>query len=278
MARGKLIALGLLLSLASCQVPRSEAIQGKVADAVERGIAGGRGSFDHAAWDEILRSYARQEGRRFDYAGLKRSELPRLESYLDALGRADLSSLSRDQLMAFLINAYNAYTVKTILDEMSAEGEYRISSIREIPRVFERKVHRMGGFQLSLDNIEHNLLRPFFRDPRVHFAVNCASVSCPPLRPEAFEADRLDEQLEEATRLALSSPDYLRVEGDRLLVTKILDWYGEDFVKDGWRGAEKDLLSYLRKYADQEVRRFIDSRGSRPSLRFMDYDWGLNKP
>lgn len=271
------LAWGGTLLLFSCQPPPSEAIQGKVAAAVERGMAGGRGSFDHAAWDEILQAYAREGGRKFDYAGLKKKDEARLESYLDSLARVELPTLSRDELMALFINAYNAYTVKSILARVTPEGEYRIASIRTISRVFERQEHVVGGFRLSLDNIEHNILRPLFRDPRVHFAVNCASVSCPPLPPEAFNGGELDRQLEEAMRLALASPDYLRVDGDRLLVTKILDWYGEDFVKEGWRGAERDLASYLRKYASDDVRRFLDSRASPPDIGFIDYDWSLNR-
>jgi len=278
-SRKRLVLTGwVTISLLCCQPPAPLTLQGKVTEAVQRGIDSGRGVFDHALWDQILKAHAREAGRKFDYAGLKKKDEAQLNAYLDSLSRADLSWLGRDELMALLINAYNAYTVKTVLGAVTAEGEYRIFSIREIPRVFDGPKHSVGGFGLTLDNIEHNLLRPLFRDPRVHFAVNCASISCPPLLPEAFSGARLDQQLEEATRLALVSPDYLRVEEDRLRVTKILDWYGEDFVNPGWRGAEKDLVSYLRRYASDEVRRFLGSRTSAPQIEFMDYDWGLNRP
>jgi hypothetical protein len=273
-ALGSIAALLALGSLA-CHAPPSEAIQGKVFDAVQRGIESGRESFSHDAWDEILQLYDKDGGRSFDYAGLKKEEAL-LEAYLETLTRAPLSRLSRNELLALSINAYNAYTVRTILGKLSRDGAYSIESIRDISEVFGRKKHVVGGFTLSLDNIEHNLLRPLFNDPRIHFAVNCASISCPPLPPKAFRGETVDEQLEEATRLALQSPDYARVEGDRLLLTKILDWYGEDFVNPDFRGAEATLPAFVRKYATGSVGEWIDAQ-AKPRVKFMDYDWRLNR-
>jgi hypothetical protein len=137
--------------------------------------------------------------------------------------------------------------------------------------------HRIGGFTLSLNNIEHNILRPFFKDPRIHFAVNCASVSCPPLLTRSFTAESVDDQLEFLTRNALSSDDFVRVEGDTLVVTKLLEWYGPDFITKGYKGAEKDLVSFILKYAREDVRDWIESQPSPATVEFMDYDWALNK-
>ncbi|MGH9392009.1 MAG: DUF547 domain-containing protein, partial [Vicinamibacteria bacterium] len=175
-----------LLVVASCGAPAPEPLRGDLSSVLERGIRAGTASFDHSPWDEILSKYALENGRRFDYAGLKKEE-GILRSYLGSLADADLGNLSAPELEARFINAYNAYTIRTILDRVSANGDFEIESIRDIEEVFTREAHGVGGFRLSLDNIEHNVLRPTFRDPRLHFAVNCASISCPPLPPDAFE-------------------------------------------------------------------------------------------
>jgi len=273
----RLSAAGAVAALlVGCRAPRAERIQGKIAEAVLQGISHGSGTFDHSVWDGILQSYAIRNGRGFDYAGLKQEESG-LDAYLQSLARADLGSLPRNELLALFVNAYNAYTVKTILAHVEKDGPYEIESIRNIPRVFEREIHDVGGFVLSLDNIEHNILRPIFRDPRIHFAVNCASVSCPPLFTRAFSGSRIDEQLDSATRRVLSSPDYVRTEDDKLLVTRILDWYGEDFVDESFQGAEGSLPAYINKFTPPEVRDWIESRSSTPQVEFMDYDWSLNR-
>jgi hypothetical protein len=152
-----------------------------------------------------------------------------------------------------------------------------VKSIRDIPDVFDRPTHRLGGFDLSLNNIEHNLLRPLFRDPRIHFVVNCASISCPPLLQETLAGGTLESQMEYAARQTLSSPDYVRVEKGKLKVTRLLEWYGADFVTPGFHGAEKTLPRYIRKYASDEAARWLDSAGEDPSVSFMDYDWSLNR-
>jgi hypothetical protein len=266
-----------LLVLAACGVPDPEPIEGDLASVLERGIREGTAGFDHGAWDEILSRNALENGRRFDYAGLKKEE-GLLKDYLDALAEADLETLRGPELEALFINAYNAYTVRTVLDRVREDGGFEIESIRDIENVFTREAHVVGGFRLSLDNIEHNVLRPTFRDPRLHFAVNCASISCPPLPADAFEGDRVEEQLESAARNALASPDYASVEGDALLLTKILEWYGTDFVNPEYRGSEASLPAFVARYANEDVRRFLEERNNEVEVRFREYDWRLNRP
>ncbi len=263
----------------SCQAPEAEPVRGDLESSVKQGFAEGRQSFDHSGWNELLGKYAKEDGRKFDYAGLKSDEADevRINEYLTALAEAELPTFSRPELLALFINAYNAYTVKTILDKVSAQGEYEIKSIRDIRSVFDREEHVVGGFRLSLNNIEHNVLRPYFKDPRIHFAVNCASTSCPPLPVKAFTGESVEEQLEAEIRKVLSSPDYIRVEEGRLLVTKIMDWYGSDFVKEGYLGAEKHLSDYIKKYTRQDVREWIVSQSSPPKPKFIKYDWSLNR-
>ncbi len=264
------------LLVTCCLVPDAAPLQGAAARAIEKGLSEGKATFDHGVWDEILQQHAKMDGRKFDYAGLKKEE-DKLDGYLRKLAEVDLSSLPANELLALFANAYNAYIVKTILGRVSSDGNYHTKSIRDIPDVFTIETHQVGGFSLSLDNIEHNILRPTFKDPRLHFAVNCASTSCPPIPTRAFAAQRVDGQLDEVTRAVLGSPDYIRVENDRLLVTRIMDWYGSDFLTEGYRGAEKNLGAYIRKYTREEVRRWIDSQASTAEVKFMEYDWSLNR-
>ena len=259
---------------ASCGAPRAAPIGGDISTVLEHGIEDGSHRFDHSAWDELLRRHAKQNGRRFDYAGLKRDE-DRFNAYLESIAAVDLSTLSSTEIQALFANAYNAYTIRTILDHVGDDGSYAIASIQDVPDVFVRKVHDVGGFELSLDNMEHNVLRPMFKDPRFHFAVNCASISCPPLPDRAFTGDGLVDQLETATRHALQNPDYVAIDGDALLVTKILDWYGEDFVNPEYHGSETTLPAFIAKYATEDVAARI---AEGVNVKFRDYDWGLNKP
>lgn len=264
------------MATAGCPAPEAQRIGGDIAETLETAFETGTESFDHTAWNKILEKHVRQKGRRFDYAGLKKEE-SKLDEYLEHLARVDLATLAPSALKALFINAYNAYTVQTVLERVSPGGTLEIASIRDIPNVFEREAHVVGGFTLSLDHMEHNILRPYFKDPRVHFAVNCASASCPPLPPQAFEEDTVDRQLEEAAREVLRDPDYVRVEDDQLLVTRIMDWYRSDFISPEFEGAEESLPAFIRKYTREEVREWIDSREGTPNVAFMPYDWSLNR-
>lgn len=264
----------LLIAVAAC-VPRAEVIEGTLPELIERGIASGDAAFDHSEWDRLARAHARERGRRFDYAGMKREEAA-LDRYLAALGAADIPSLSGDELAALFINAYNAYTVKTILNRVSPEGDFGIESIRDIEDVFGVTAHTVGGHALSLDDMEHGVLRPIFRDPRVHFAVNCASLSCPPLPEHAFTGDGLEEQLEAATARTLGDRDYVRAEDGTVVLTRILDWFGDDFTDPGNRGAEASVARFAARY-NAEARTLLDTNDSAP-VRFLDYDWNLNRP
>ncbi len=272
------LAVGLLLLFpaSGCSAPRAVVLKGEAEAAIRKGIESGRGVMDHSRFDRVLHLHAREMGSRFDYAGLK--ERPEdLDAYLQEVGKADLASLSRDELMALLVNAYNAYTIQSVLETLTAVKPEGVKSIREIPGVFDRATHNVGGFLLSLNHLEHNLLRPLFRDPRVHFVLNCASVSCPPLLQEALTGGLLESQLEYAARQTLSSPSYVRLERGTLKVTKLLDWYRADFITPGFQGAEKTLPLYIRKYASPEVARWLDSAGENPPLVFLNYDWSLNR-
>jgi len=275
---GRWLLAGLVaVTSAACGAPRAAPIGGDISSVLAHGIEDGSARFNHSSWDELVQRHAKDGGRRFDYAGLKADE-EQFDAYLGALADADLSALSSNEIQALFANAYNAYTIATILDHVSADGAFDIESIRDVADVFGRKDHTVGGFLLSLDNMEHNVLRPLFKDPRFHFAVNCASISCPPLPTRAFTGDEIDKQLDTVTRNALTNPDYVSIDNDALLVTKIMDWYGGDFVNPEYKGSEKSLPKFIAKYATAEVRELVASGGDSVSVRFRDYDWGLNKP
>ena len=256
-----------ILALMACDAPESRPAEGPVADDVRLALESGNDSFRHAEWDSLLASGTRDG--LVDYE-VFRQRRPTLERYLERLGSAPLAQLTGPHLMALLINAYNAYTIQSILDHPG------VSSIREIPGVWTDRTHRVGGHELTLDEIEHNLLRPFFRDPRIHFAVNCASMSCAPLPTWAFDGERLDAQLEERAAAFLSDPANVRLADGALEVSRYFDWYGEDFTAAGWHPIAATIPDFIAPYATDEVREAISGAPEAVSLRFLEYDWSLN--
>jgi len=260
------LVFGLTLSTA-CGAPASRPASGEIADQIRAALDSGDATFDHATFDRLLAEGTRDGFVDYGYFQEHRDEL---DGYLSRVARANLASLEPDDLMALLINAYNALTIQSILDHWPVE------SIRDIDGVWNRATHTVGGQEVTLDAIEHNLLRPFFKDPRIHFAVNCASLSCAPLAPWAFTGEGLEEQLEDRTRGFLSAPKNVRIEGETLLVSKYFDWYGEDFTQEGWEPIAKTIPAFIARYTRPEVRAFIESQDGDPPLRFLEYDWSLN--
>lgn len=258
--------LAALAGVAAC-APASRPAGGAVADAVRASLASGRATFDHGQWDRLLAAGTANGLVDYRYFQEHRAEL---DAYLDRVAAADIAALTAAHLEALLINAYNALTIRSILDHPE------VSSIREIDGVWTAAKQRVGGFELTLDEIEHNLLRPFFKDPRIHFAVNCASRSCAPLPPWAFTGERLDEQLEERSRAFLQDPANVRVEGDLLLLSKYFDWYGGDFTGEGWARRADSIPLFVARYATPEVAEFIGAGGGKPKIELLDYDWALN--
>jgi hypothetical protein len=252
------------------------------------GSAWAQSAFDHghAAWTGLLKRHVvvLRDGRvsQVRYAGFS-ADRAALRAYLQTLSsvsESEFSAFGKAQQQAFLINAYNAFTVELILTKYPG-----IRSIKELGTLFQSP-WKIGwvpllGRKVSLDDIEHRMLRQRGRydDPRVHFAVNCASVGCPALREEAFVPDRLDAQLEQQARRFLSDRSRNRFdrERERLEVSKIFDWYGEDF-RLGHRGIAS-LRGFLARFADQladnaDHRQRIRSQGV--DVVFLDYDWTLN--
>lgn len=222
-------------------------------------------TFDHGLLDQVLRNYV-DSGGLVDYEGLRKEPGP-LDRYLESVAGVDLSALSRDEELALLINVYNAATLRLILDH------YPVGSIRDIPADRRWKDARwiVGGHRWSLDAIEHEQIRPRFEDPRIHFALVCAAVDCPPLRSEAFTADKLEDQLEDQTLRVHNDPRWLRFDRQRGIVelTPLYKWYGEDFLLHG-----PSVLEHASRY-HAPLRRVLEG-GELPRIEWREYNWSLN--
>jgi hypothetical protein len=219
---------------------------------------------DHSIWAELLNKYAKPDG--VDYAGFK-SEEEKLDRYLKVLEHIDLKMLSDAEQFATYINAYNAWTIKLIL------GAYPgIQSIKELGTFFkspwEKKLVRINGEVLTLDDIEHHILRPRFKDPRVHFAINCTAASCPPLRSEPYLGSALDGQLDRATRSFINNPGTYRLEDDSLYVSRIFKWFSEDF--------NNDVIGFYLKYAENDLKERLAQKKEVIQVKYLHYDWSLN--
>ncbi len=261
-----LALVAVIAGATACAAPAAERATGALADAVDRSLRAGTATFDHSAWDALLRDGT--DGGLVDYAFMAANR-GRLEEYIGGLAAVDLSQLQRDELKALLINAYNAFTVVAILDHPG------VASIRDIDGVWSDLTWEVGRYRLTLDNIEHNILRPFFEDPRIHFAVNCASRSCAPLPQWAYRAAELEEQLEERSRAFLTDPRNVVLEGGRLKISRYFDWYGDDFTAVGWTPRAESIQEFIARYATEEVRAAIEGNPDL-GLDFRDYDWSLN--
>jgi hypothetical protein len=239
----------------------------------------------HAAWDVLLKRHVvvARDGNssRVDYAGLRGGQ-GALQAYLDGLSavtQAEYLGWSREQRLAFLINAYNAFTVRLILTRYPD-----LKSIKDLGGIlsspWKKQFFTLLGKPLGLDDVEHGLIRApgAFDEPRIHFAVNCASVGCPMLRAEAYVAERLNVQLDDAARRFLSDRSRNRFDAasGALEISKVFDWYGTDFA--AMKGA-KSVAGFLARYADvladaPDARERV--REGRAPLRYLDYDWTLN--
>lgn len=242
-------------------------------------------SFDHAAWDTLLkRNVISARGgatTQVRYDGMARDRQA-LKTYLVAasrIGRPTFDSWSKPDQLAFLINVYNAATVELVLT-----GYPKIASIRDlggfIQTPWQKPFVPLLGKAQSLDDIEHGLIRGSdrYNDPRIHFAVNCASIGCPALARSAFRGATLDAQLETVTRSFLADRTRNRAEGNTLMLSSIFKWYRGDFEK-GWRGA-RTLPQFLGRYHDSlglAPAARAQLLGGRTAIRFLDYDWRLNK-
>lgn len=236
------------------------------------GVHGQSRTVDHGPFSALLAQHVRNGLVNYDAF----RDAPAFSRYLATLASTDPSALPRTEQLAFWINAYNAYTIAQI----NAHGER--ASIKNINKSFgfvkaggawSEPMATVNGTRYTLDQIEHERIRPVFREPRVHFALVCAALGCPPLRSEAYTAARLDAQLEDQAReFLLRSPAKNRVDVSSRTVhlSRIFDWYGDDFAPDA-RGVQRWLSRY---WPAGEERSMLEAGSAR--LRWTDYDWSLN--
>ena len=227
-------------------------------------------------------------GASVDYARLARdrSIVDAATRSFDAADTHPEPTWSRTERFAFWINAYNAFTIAAIVDHYPIRRRWFSlapgNSIRQIDGVWTRLTWRAAGRAVTLDHIEHEILRPAFNDPRVHFAINCASRSCPPIRSEPYAADRLESQLDDSARRYLASPFGLQIDGSRLKVSSIFKWYGEDFVaRFAGTGADRTradrdraVLGFVAAYGPPAAAALARSGEAR--VEVLSYDWSLN--
>jgi hypothetical protein len=221
----------------------------------------------HQLWNELLKSNVKSDGQ-VDYKGFIR-EKPKLEKYLKLLSEnaPDRKTWSKNEQLAYWINVYNAYTVKLIVDF------YPTKSIRDLgPRikiplikdVWHYKFFKIAGVEMSLDEVEHSILRKEFEEPRIHFAINCASVSCPSLLNEAFVAANLENQLTRVTTTFINDPTRNKISSQSAQLSSIFSWFKGDFTKKG------TLIEFLNRYSKVKI-----SPNAR--ISFLDYNWNLNE-
>ena len=218
-------------------------------------------TFDHSAFDAVLKKHVDAEGF-VDYPGLKADRGP-LDAYVKTLAGAPFDKLGRDEKLALLLNAYNAFTLELILNH------YPVKSIRDIDQPWDQRDFTLAGEKVTLNEIEHQRIRPKFAEPRVHLALVCAAFSCPKLRDEAYTGAKLDAQLADQSDYCMTHPRWLQLDEADLKLTSIMKWYGGDF--------DQTVGSPLKFAASHnaDVKK-LTAADKKVSVGFLDYDWTLN--
>ena len=260
----KISSLFLLLSLVSCGVSNVKSSSEPIS---------------HAVFDSLLQKHVTPEGA-VNYKGFIQDSV-QFDNYLTLLknNHPNKKNWSRDEQLAYWINAYNAFTVKLIIDHYPVKSIKDIKSgIGFVNSVWDIKFFKIEGQEYDLNNIEHSIIRKEFDEPRIHFAVNCASYSCPRLRNEAFTAERLEEQLEDQARKFFNDKRKNDIiSEDKIVLSSILKWYSTDFTNKGiisrvfgGKGRTLNLIKFVNPYVDIDIRRDAE-------IEFMDYRWDLNE-
>jgi len=224
-----------------------------------------QGLVSHQAWDLLLKKHVSQDGS-VNYAGFLRDR-KELQDYLDRLSaNPPEERWTRNETMAFWINAYNAFTVKLVLDHYPVHSiRYIRKGIPFINSVWDMPFIQIGGEKMDLNHIEHGILRRQFREPRIHAAINSGSISCPVLRNEAFNPSRLGWQLDDAMRQFINDRQRNQLQGSTIRISKIFSWFSTDFRING-----APLTDYLNRYARIPVPR-------RTKVEYLPFDWRLNE-
>ena len=219
----------------------------------------------HEVWDELLKTGVLKNGLVNYKAFIRQKD--RLEQYLALLSNnaPNPKTWTREEQLAYWINAYNAFTIKLIADNYPVESikDLHPVNIPFVSSVWQKKFFQIGGTKMSLDQIEHSILRKDFNEPRIHFAVNCASISCPVLRAGAYTAQEIEEQLNEQAILFINDPLRNKITTGKVEISKIFSWFKGDFTKD------TSLKDFINTYSKTKI-----PEGSK--INYLDYHWGLN--
>ena len=226
---------------------------------------------DHGLWDALLLRYlsvAEDGVNRFRYGAVGPGDRERLNAYIAMLEGVTVTELADTAQLAYWINLYNAVTVRVIVDH------YPVDSIRDIRFAWQdygpwkEKLVTVEGVALSLDDIEHEIVRPIFGDNRIHYALNCASIGCPNLQQRAYTRDNLEQLLEAGARQYINHPRGVRFQGDALIVSGLFDWYAEDFGHN-----QQQVIEHFKHYAQPPLRRRL---AQADEIDDFFYDWSLN--
>ena len=237
-------------------------------------------SFNYQDYALILANYVNDRGL-VNYSELQKNRelLDRFNKSLAQVNFHTYESWSESEQLAFLINAYNALTLQSIIAR-----EPLTKSIRDIPGVWKFRKFQVAGSAKTLDNIEHDTIRKDFSEPRIHAALVCAAMSCPPLRNEPYLPEKLDEQLDEQVNKFISSPQGFRLDRqkNKVYLSSIFKWYGQDwidnyYIQDKFTGNQKEkaVLNFLSDYLSPEERQYLEN--GQYKIIYLDYDWSLNK-
>jgi len=213
---------------------------------------------DHQQWNQLLQKHVSASGQ-VNYQGMKQN-IAQLDSYLKELAALPpQNDWTKNETMAYWINAYNAFTVKLILNH------YPLKSIMEVNngKAWDLKFIKIDGQEYSLNDIEHDILRKNYKDPRIHFAVNCASISCPKLYNKAFSADLLEKQLNQLSKSFINNASKNSLQKERIKISKLFEWYKDDFSMKG------SVIDFLNQYAEIDI-------NSNAQISYKAYDWNLN--
>ncbi len=266
----KVVALTLIVLLSGtanlAAAPKSDLWGRWTANNAESGLR-----IDHRPWAELLRRYLYQADdgvHRFAYSKVSNADKDKLNRYIDQLSQTNISDFNRNVQRAFWINLYNALTIQEVL------RFFPIDSIRDISTGFfsagpwNKELVSVEGEELSLNDIEHRILRPIWQDPRIHYAVNCASIGCPNLQLRVFTANTTEAMLDRAAREFINHPRGAAVIGGKLQVSSIYDWFITDFGGD-----EAGVIAHLKRYATPDLARALETVSE---IDADNYDWRIN--
>ncbi|MBR9777175.1 MAG: DUF547 domain-containing protein [Cytophagales bacterium] len=221
----------------------------------------------HATFDQLLQAHVSEQGT-VDYKGFM-ADVDKLDAYLASLSSnaPDRAAWSEAEQLAYWINAYNAFTIKLILDHYPVKSIKDIGPKLTIPivnTVWHLEFFEIGGKPASLDEIEHKILRKEFDEPRIHFAINCASISCPKLMNHAYSAKNLDAQLQQAAYTFINNPMHNSLTKEQAELSPLFSWFEEDFTRKG------SLVDFINQYAENKL-------NNEAKISFKDYNWSLNE-